>query len=265
MPRFEKRWQLGGVLFSKTFPDQMTDLGANAEAKRFWEGRSRRSSTTRRSPNSSSQTTIRSAQAEICTDSNCFQTFNSPHVQLVSVRRTPITAIDATGIVTTEAHFDVDAIVFATGFDALTGSLGKIDIAGRGESGWPTTGPPGRAPTSGWATTAPEPVHDHRTGQPAVLGQHGAGGRAHVDWIADAITTSTRMVTPQSDPPRTRWTTGWRSWRSAPRRHCSSKADSWYLGANVPGKPRVFMLFCGGFGVWQNLRRRGGLRLRASG
>ena len=90
----------------------------------------------------------------ICTDSNYFQTFNSPHVQLVSVRRTPITAIDATGIVTTEAHFDLDVIVFATGFDALTGSLGKIDIAGRGESGWPTTGPRGRAPCLGWATTA---------------------------------------------------------------------------------------------------------------
>ena len=54
----------------------------------------------------------------ICTDSNYFQTFNSPHVQLVSVRGTPITAIDATGIVTTEAHFDLDVIVFATGFDA---------------------------------------------------------------------------------------------------------------------------------------------------
>ncbi len=68
----------------------------------------------------------------ICTDTNYFETFNKPHVELVSVRKTPIESIDATGINTTDAHYDLDAIVLATGFDAMTGALAKMDIVGRG-------------------------------------------------------------------------------------------------------------------------------------
>ena len=67
----------------------------------------------------------------ICTDTNYFQTFNESHVELVSVRRTPIESIDTTGINTSDAHYDIDAIVLATGFDAMTGALAKIDIVGR--------------------------------------------------------------------------------------------------------------------------------------
>ena len=178
-----------------------------------------------------------------------------PDVQLPAratgrVRRTPITAIDATGIVTTEAHFDVDAIVFATGFDALTGSLGKIDIAGRGGERLADDWAAGPRTYLGWATTAsPEPVHDHRTGKPAVLANMVLGAEAHVDWIADAITYLDENGYAAIEPTPDAVTTGWRSWRSAPPT-LFVKADSWYPpGANVPGKPRVFVLFCGGFGV----------------
>jgi len=129
---FEKRWQLGGVLFSKTFPDQMTELTANAEARKFWEEKIRAVIDDPQVAELLIPDDHPIGAKRICTDSNYFQTFNKPHVALISVRTTPITAVDATGISTTEAHFDLDAIVFATGFDALTGSLGKIDIAGRG-------------------------------------------------------------------------------------------------------------------------------------
>ncbi len=67
----------------------------------------------------------------ICTDSNYFQTFNRPNVRLISVRNTPIEAIDETGIATTDEHFEIDVLVLATGFDAMTGTLAKIDIVGR--------------------------------------------------------------------------------------------------------------------------------------
>lgn len=129
---FEKRWQLGGVLFSKTFPDQMIDPAANEEARKFYEEKVRAvihdpEVADLLIPNDHPIGTKR-----ICTDTNYFQTFNKPHVKLVSVRNTPIEAIDATGINTTDAHYDVDTIVLATGFDAMTGALAKLDIVGRG-------------------------------------------------------------------------------------------------------------------------------------
>ncbi|MGV0554910.1 cyclohexanone monooxygenase, partial [Mycobacterium kansasii] len=128
---FEKRWQLGGVLFSKTFPDQMTDLEANEEARRFYEEKVRAviddpAVADLLIPNDHPIGTKR-----ICTDSNYFQTFNRPNVSLISVRATPIESVDTTGINTTDTHYDVDMIVLATGFDAMTGALGRIDIVGR--------------------------------------------------------------------------------------------------------------------------------------
>lgn len=128
---FEKRWELGGVLFSKTFADQMIDPVANEEARKFYEEKVRAviddpALADLLIPNDHPIGTKR-----ICTDSNYFQTFNRPNVKLISVRKTPIMSIDATGINTTDAHYDLDAIVLATGFDAMTGALAKIDIVGR--------------------------------------------------------------------------------------------------------------------------------------
>lgn len=129
----KKRWELGGVLFSKkTFSDQMVSLEANEEARKFYEEKIRSviddpELADLLIPNDHPIGTKR-----ICTDSNYFQTFNRPNVTLVSVKKTPIESIDETGITTSEAHFEIDALVLATGFDAMTGTLAKIDIVGRG-------------------------------------------------------------------------------------------------------------------------------------
>ena len=251
---FEKRWQLGGVLFSKTFPDQMIDLGANAEAKRFWEEKIRAVIDDPQVAELLIPDDHPIGAKRICTDSNYFQTFNSPHVQLLSVRRTPITAIDATGIATTEAHFDVDAIVFATGFDALTGSLGKIDIAGRGGERLADDWAAGPRTYLGLGDDGfPNLFMITGPGSPAVLANMVLGAEAHVDWIADAITyldeNGYAAIEPTPDAVD--------NWLAELAQRAAStlfvKADSWYLGANVPGKPRVFMLFCGGFGVYNDI------------
>ena len=113
---FETRWQLGGVLFSKTFADQMTDLAANEEARKFYEEKIRARHRRPRGRRAAHPDDHPIGTKRICTDTNYFQTFNRPHVKLVSVRKTPIESIDATGINTTDAHYDVDAIVLATGF-----------------------------------------------------------------------------------------------------------------------------------------------------
>ena len=99
---FEKRWQLGGVLYSKTFPDQMTDMVANEEARKFYEAKIRTviddpAVADLLIPNDHPIGTKR-----ICTDSNYFQTFNKPNVTLISVRATPIESVDTAGINTGE-------------------------------------------------------------------------------------------------------------------------------------------------------------------
>lgn len=251
---FEKRWELGGVLFSKTFADQMIDPVANEEARKFYEEKVRSviddpALADLLIPNDHPIGTKR-----ICTDSNYFQTFNRPNVKLISVRKTPIVSIDATGINTTDAHYDLDAIVMATGFDAMTGALAKIDIVGRDGrrlsddwSGGPRTylglgvdGFPNLFLVSG-------------PGAPAVLANMVLHAEANVNWIADCIAyldahdyTAVEATTDAVD-----------DWGAECARRADAtlftKADSWYLGANVPGKPRVFMLFVGGFGVYLDI------------
>jgi cyclohexanone monooxygenase len=251
---FEKRWELGGVLFSKTFSDQMTDMDANDEARRFYEEKIRAliddpDLAELLIPNDHPIGTKR-----ICTDTNYFQTFNRPHVELVSVRRTPIVSIDATGITTSEAHFDVDAIVLATGFDAMTGALANIDIVGRGghtlREDW-ADGP--RTYLGLCVDDFPNLFLVSGPGAPAVLANMVLHAEAHVNWIADAITYLDKhghtAIEATADAVE--------DWNAELNRRADAslftKANSWYMGANVPGKPRVFMLFIGGFAAYLDI------------
>lgn len=251
---FEKRWQQGGVLFSKTFTDQMVDPVANAEAKKFYDEKIRAliddpAVADMLIPNDHPIGTKR-----ICTDSNYFQTFNRSNVTLVSVRSTPIEQIDATGITTTDARFDLDAIIFATGFDALTGALARIDVVGRGgeklKDNW-ANGP--RSYLGLGVDGFPNMFMVSGPGAPAVLANMVLHAEAHVNWIADAIAylDSHDCVAIEATEDAV---DGWGA--ELARRADQTlftKANSWYLGANVPGKPRVFMLFIGGFAVYNDI------------
>ncbi len=251
---FEKRWNLGGVLFSKTFADQMIDPAANDEARKFYEEKVRAviddpSVAELLIPHDHPIGTKR-----ICTDTNYFQTFNRPNVQLVSVRKTPIESIDLTGINTTDAHYDVDMIVLATGFDAMTGALAKIDIVGRAgrrlRDYW-SDGP--RTYLGLGVDGFPNLFVVCGPGAPAVLANMVLHAEAHVNWIAgciaylDAHGYTAIEATPDAVD----------DWVAECARRADAtlftKANSWYLGANVPGKPRVFMLFIGGFGVYLDI------------
>ena len=251
---FEKRWQLGGVLYSKTFPDQMSDLAANDEARKFYEEKVRAviddpAIADLLIPNDHPIGTKR-----ICTDSNYFQTFNRPNVSLVSVRATPIESVDAAGINTTDGHYDLDTIVFATGFDAMTGALGRIDVVGRD----------GATLRDDWA-------HGPRTylglgvdqfpnlflisgpGAPAVLANMVLHAEAQVNWISEAINYLDNHGYAAMEPTRDA-VDGWVA-ELARRAEMTlfTKANSWYMGANVPGKPRGFMLFVGGFATYNDI------------
>lgn len=251
---FEKRWDLGGVLFSKTFSDQMIDPAANEEARRFYEEKVRAviddsDVAELLIPNDHPIGTKR-----ICTDTNYFQTFNQPHVTLVSVRKTPIESIDATGIQTSDAHYDVDVIVLATGFDAMTGALAKVDIVGRDTEKLRDDWAHGPRTYLGLGVDGfPNLFLVSGPGAPAVLANMVLHAEAHVNWIAEAIAYlddhgyTAMEATPEAVE----------SWIAECNQRAAAtlfpKANSWYMGANVPGKPRVFMLFLGGFNVYVDI------------
>ena len=251
---FETRWRLGGVLFSKTFPDQMTDLTANEEARKFYEEKVRAviddpAVADLLIPNDHPIGTKR-----ICTDSKYFQTFNKPNVSLVSVRATPIESFDPGGINTTDSHYDVDIIVLATGFDAMTGALAKIDIIGRDgvtlREDW-AHGP--RTYLGLGIDGFPNVFLISGPGAPAVLANMVLHAEAQANWIAAAIAYlddhgyAAIEATPDA-------VDGWGA-ECARRADATlfTKANSWYTGANVPAKPRGFMLFVGGFATYNDI------------
>jgi len=251
---FQRRWDLGGVLFSKTFTDQMIDPVANEEARKFYEQKIRAVIEDPTLAELLIPTDHPIGTKRICTDTNYFQTFNRPNVTLVSVRDTPIVSIDATGINTTDAHYDLDAIVLATGFDAMTGALAKIDIVGR--DGTQLRDAWGNGPRSylGLGVDGfPNLFVVCGPGSPAVLANMVLHAEAHVNWIADCISYlddhGYATIEATCDAVD--------DWVAECARRAEAtlftQANSWYLGANVPGKPRVFMLFIGGFGVYLDI------------
>lgn len=251
---FEKRWQLGGVLFSKTFPDQITDLEANEEARRFYEEKVRAVIDDPAVAELLIPTDHPIGTKRICTDSNYFQTFNRPNVSLISVRNTPITSIDAAGINTDETHYDLDMIVLATGFDAMTGALGKIDIVGRRGTLLRDDWAHGPRTYLGLGTDGfPNLFLISGPGAPAVLANMVLHAEAQVNWIAEAIAfldqhgyAALEATVDSVD-----------DWGAECARRAETtlftKANSWYMGANVPGKPRGFMLFTGGFAAYNDI------------
>ncbi|WP_228000304.1 NAD(P)/FAD-dependent oxidoreductase [Mycolicibacterium sp. P1-5] len=251
---FEKRWELGGVLFSKTFSDQMISLEANDEARKFYEAKVRAVIDDPELADLIIPDDHPIGTKRICTDSNYFQTFNRPNVRLISVRETPIESIDETGILTAKGHFEIDALVLATGFDAMTGALAKIDIVGRSGQRLTDDWADGPRTYLGLGTDGfPNLLLVSGPGAPAVLANMVLHAEAHVNWIADAIEylddCGYDAIEPTAEAVE--------SWigECAQRAEATlfTKANSWYMGANVPGKPRAFMLFIGGFATYLDI------------
>lgn len=248
---YEKRWQLGGVLFSKTFPDQLTDIRANDTARAFWERKIRAAVDDPQTADWLIPTDHPIGTKRICTDDNYFQTFNRDNVTLVNLNVTPIERMDSAGVTTSAAHYDLDALVLATGFDAMTGSVRALNVVGRH----------GETLNAAWASGPvtylglgvpgfPNLFNVSGPGSPSVLANMALHSELHVNWIADAIGYLREhggAALEATQAAAADWT------EECTRRAADSlmlKANSWYLGANVAGKPRVFMPFVGGFGVY---------------
>jgi cation diffusion facilitator CzcD-associated flavoprotein CzcO len=248
---YEKRWRLGGVLFSKTFPDQLVNLSANDTARTFWEQKIRAVIDDPQIADWLIPTDHPIGTKRICTDDNYFQTFNRDNVTLVNLRETPIERMDSTGVTTSTTHYDLDALVLATGFDAMTGSVSKLNITGRGGETLNAAWAAGPVTYLGLGVPGfPNLFNVSGPGSPSVLANMALHSELHVNWIADAIGYLAAHGAAALEATRSAAANWTEECTHRAAEGLMLRANSWYLGANVRGKPRVFMPFVGGFGVY---------------
>ncbi len=241
----EKRWKLGGLYFYGAFADLLMDEQVNQTLADFVREK------IREKVNDPVVADLLTPKAifgckRICADTNYFETFNRDNVLLVDVSKEPIAGITTTGVRVGERVYEVDAIVFATGFDAMTGALNRIDIRGRGNLALREKWAEGPRTYLGLTTAGfPNLFTISGPGSPSVLTCMITSIEQHVEFIGDTVdhlrAKQLRLIEATEDAEE--------AWVS----HVNDVAagtllnscNSWYLGANIPGKRRVFMPYVG--------------------
>lgn len=245
---YERKWGTGGnISFLYAYKDLLTDKAANDTACEFVRDKIRgivRDPNVARllMPNDHPIGTKR-----LCLDNGYFETFNRDNVTLVDVRSDPIVEITERGLRTNTREYELDAIAFATGFDAMTGALLDIDIRGAGGLRLADKWAYGPRTYLGLMTAGlPNLFMITGPGSPSVKTNMIASIEQHVDWIVGCVAHLRREGIRLIDADAAA--------EDAWVEHVNQVADStlyplansWYVGANIPGKPRVFMPYVAG-------------------
>ncbi|MCW5747373.1 MAG: NAD(P)/FAD-dependent oxidoreductase [Alphaproteobacteria bacterium] len=244
---YEARWAEGGFAFMGAFGDLMFVQEANDTAADFVRGKIREIVKDPAVAEALSPRNVIGCK-RLCVDTGYWETFNRPNVTLVDVSDRPIEAITATGVRANGRDYELDAIVFATGFDAMTGALLRIDI--RGVHGQALKDKWREGPKSylGLAMAGfPNLFTITGPGSPSVLTNMLPSIEQHVDWIADCLAYLRRQGLKRVEPSREAEEAWVAHARDVAGISLRATCSSWYVGANIPGKPRVFMPYIGGF------------------
>ena len=251
---YEQGWAEGGIGgVTLAFNDINVNAEANKTAADFVRGKIRQIVNDPATAETLCPTTHPIGTKRICVDIDYFETYNRANVTLVDVRSAPIECLTQQGIKTADAEYELDVIVFATGFDAMTGALLEIDIRGRAGRSLKDKWADGPRTYLGVATAGfPNLFLVTGPGSPSVLSNMVLSIEQHVDWIADCIAhvhengLDTIEATAQAE----------QDWVAHVAEVAQSTlfphANSWYMGANIPGKPRVFMPYLGGVGNYRS-------------
>jgi cation diffusion facilitator CzcD-associated flavoprotein CzcO len=249
---YEQRWADGGTRFMAAFNDLITNADANDTAAEFVRNKIREIVKDPETAELLAPKSYPIGTKRICVDTDYFETFNRPNVRLVDVRQEPIEMITPGGLRQGGKEFEFDAIVFATGFDAMTGTLDRIDIRGRD----------GRRLRDEWADrprtylgmmSAGFPNLFMITGpqSPSVLSNMMVSIEQHVDWMSDCIAhlLANKLNSIEAAPEAQ---DDWIAHNEeVAHKTLYPRAASWYMGANIPGKPRVFLPYIGGVGRYR--------------
>jgi cation diffusion facilitator CzcD-associated flavoprotein CzcO len=252
---FDERWNAGGFrLFIDSFADILTDRAANETISEYIRERIH-------------ERVSDPAVAELLApkdypygtkrpplETDYYEAFNRDNVQLVDVRSAPIEAITDAGVRTTDGEYELDVIVLATGFDAMTGPLMQMGIVGRDgvrlQDKW-ADGP--RTYLGLCVNGFPNLFLITGPQSPSVLYNMPLAIEDHVEFATDAIAHLRERGLDAIEPTaraEDEWVT-----------HSSELAaatllpgtDSWYMGANIPGKPRVCLVYLGGAPAYRRI------------
>ncbi len=245
---YEKAWEIGGLQFRAVFNDLVTNIKANKTASDFIKKKIRETVSNKKFASILSDIDHPYAGKRPPIDSNYFETFNRDNVNLVDLRSEPIELIDRTGIKTKKNHFDLDIIVFATGYDAMTGPLINMNITGKNGLKLNDVWKEGPKTFLGLQIPGfPNLFTITGPGSPSVLTNMPMAIEQHVEWIRDCINYMNKKdySTIETDiNSAEKWGDEVNS--VANKTLLPTVKHSWYLGANIPGKPRVFMPYAGG-------------------
>lgn len=251
---YEERWADGGPAFMQAFTDIMTDEAANATAADFVREKIRQTVRDPKKANKLIPTGYPIGAKRICLDTNYFEAYNRDNVEVVDLREEPVVRFEPNSIVTEAREIGLDAVVFATGYDAITGALLRIDPVGVG----------GQRLSQKWSegprTYLGLMVHGFPNlftitgpGSPSVLGNVLVSIEQHVEWVAGCLGHLKQAGSQRMEatlPAEDDWV---ETVNEAGSHSLRQKTSSWYLGTNIPGKPRAFMPYAGGVGAYRAL------------
>ena len=256
--RLDEFWRRGElVAFGETFSDWLIDPAANAVMADYVRDRIREIVDDPAVADLLCPTDHPLGTKRPCLDSGYYATFNRPNVRLVDLRATPIGTITEAGLTTAGTDgetFEFDALVLATGFDAMTGAVVNVDLRGRGGRSLADVWSAGPTTYLGLMTAGfPNLYLVTGPGSPSVLSNMVVSIEQHVDWITDALVhlrTSGRSALEPTDTAQDGWVRYVNDWGDLT---LYPLANSWYMGANVPGKPRVFLPYVGTVGRYRRI------------
>jgi cyclohexanone monooxygenase len=252
--KYEQRWAKGGLTFMLAYNNLILDQAANDTAASFVREKIaeivRDPATAKRLQPDNHPI----GSKRICVDTDYYATFNRPNVTLVDIRSGGIEEILPGAVRAGGQDCQIDALVLATGFDAMTGSVAKIDIRGRGGRTLKQKWEEGPKTYLGLMSEAfPNLFIITGPGSPSVLSNMIVSIEQHVDWIADcfAFMRSGDLASMEATPEaEEQWVA---HVNEVAQMTLYPKANSWYMGANIPGKPRIFMPYIGGVGVYRRI------------
>jgi cyclohexanone monooxygenase len=252
--KYETRWTRGGLTFMSVYNNLALDKAANDTAANFVREKIAEIVKNPETAKLLQPNNHPIGSKRICIDSDYFAAFNRPNVTLVDIKSNPIEEITANAVRTGGKDYEVDALVLATGFDAMTGSVARIDIRGRH----------GQTLNQKWAEGPktylgvmsqgfPNLFIITGPGSPSVLSNMMVSIEQHVDWIADCVSYMRYRDLVSIEAKKDAEDNWVAHVNEVAHTTLYPQANSWYMGANIPGKPQIFMPYIGGVAAYRQI------------
>ena len=250
--KFEEAWAQGGFAFLFVYNDILTDQKANEIVGEWVRNKIRARIDDPEVAEKLMPMSYPFATKRLCVDTNYYETYNRDNVRLVSLRETPLEEVTPEGLRTSEEQFDLDAIVFATGFDGMTGALFAIDIRGRDGVTLTEKWADGPRTYLGLGTAGfPNLFTITGPGSPSVLSNMMTSLEQHVDWVTDCIEHLVKEGHETIEPTLEAEDAWVEHVNEVANSTLFPLTDSWYTGTNITGKLRLFTPYVGGVGVYR--------------